>query len=79
MSNLKKIGIINETFKLLNHEHIVMNPAYVHINTKTDSEVKNVMKTMSEQKIYNIGRYGRWTYCSMEDCMIMAKELSQKL
>ena len=79
LSNLKKIGIINETFKLLNHEHIVMNPAYVHINTKTDSEVKNVMKTMSEQKIYNIGRYGRWTYCSMEDCMIMAKELSQKL
>ena len=26
-----------------------------------------------------VGRYGGWTYCSMEDCMLEAKELTQSL
>ena len=28
--------------------------------------------------IYTIGRYGAWTYCSMEDCMIAAMRFSNE-
>ena len=30
-------------------------------------------------QIYSIGRYGDWKYCSIEDSMIDALELSEKL
>lgn len=29
--------------------------------------------------IYSIGRYGRWTYCSMEDCFLEALNLAKRL
>ena len=29
--------------------------------------------------IYTIGRYGGWTYCSMEDCMLEATALARTL
>ena len=29
--------------------------------------------------VYTIGRFGGWTYCSMEDCMVEAKNLSEKI
>ena len=28
---------------------------------------------------YTIGRYGGWTYCSMEDCMLEAEALAETL
>ena len=28
---------------------------------------------------YTIGRYGGWTYCSMEDCMLEAEALAASL
>ena len=56
-----------------------MNPAYVHINKETDNKIKIVLSNLSKKSIFSIGRYGGWTYCSMEDCMIEAKELADKL
>jgi hypothetical protein len=29
--------------------------------------------------VYSIGRYGSWTYCSIEDNIIQAQEISKKL
>lgn len=79
LDNLLKLGIIDEDTKLEEYVPIVMNPAYVHINTKNDLDVKNALKELNSNHIYSIGRYGGWTYCSMEDCMIEAKDLADKL
>lgn len=77
--NLKKVGITDETFKLEEYEAIIMSPAYVHIETKTEEKIKTLFKELETQKIYSIGRYGGWTYCSMEDSMIKAKSLAEKI
>ncbi|HEX6764081.1 MAG TPA: hypothetical protein VF103_01360, partial [Polyangiaceae bacterium] len=29
---------------------------------------------LAEQRILSTGRYGRWTYCSMEDALLMGRE-----
>lgn len=79
LENLKKQGIIDETFKLVSHEAIIMDPAYVHISTESEKDVAETMKKLEGLGIYSIGRYGGWTYCSMEDSMIKASELAAKL
>ena len=37
------------------------------------------MQQLKEKNIYTIGRYGAWIYNSMEDSMLKAKELAEKL
>lgn len=78
LDNLEKIGITKNN-KLLEYSTIIMDPAYVHINGKTNSKLENYMKEMESKNIYTTGRYGAWTYCSMEDCMLAAKNIASKI
>lgn len=78
LENLEKVGIIQDN-KLVNYNSIVMNPAYVHINTENMKEIEKMKADFEKNNIFTIGRYGDWTYCSMEDCMISAKELVEKI
>ena len=79
LKNLQKMQVIDDSFELVAFEHIIMDPAYVHINTENSLQIKNVMQELQTNNIYSIGRYGGWTYCSMEDCMVEAKSLSSNL
>lgn len=79
LENLLKLGIIDEDMKLEEHSTIIMSPAYVHINTETEKKIQDFKDKEAKNNIYTIGRYGAWTYCSMEDCMIAAKELAESL
>lgn len=79
MENLNKIGIIDDKTNLVDYVSLVMDPAYVHINTETDKLIKKLKDELSEKQIYTIGRYGAWIYNSMEDSMLVAKELAEKL
>jgi len=76
--NLEKNGITRDN-KLVDYETIIMDPAYVHIEKETSAEISKYMEKINNMNIYSIGRYGAWTYCSMEDAMISAKELANKL
>ncbi len=73
--NLEKIGIISKNMKLVDYIPIVMDPAYIHINSEVEKNIQNLKVDLSKHNIYTIGRYGSWTYNSMEDCMIDAKKL----
>ena len=76
LSDLKEAGIITD-HELLSHVSILMNPAYVHINTKSEKDKLIKMNFFKKNEIYSIGRYGDWKYCSIEDNIIEAKELSK--
>ena len=78
LENLEKIGIAKDN-KLISHSTILMDPAYVHIQSETNEEVNNWKEKMKMQNVFSIGRYGGWTYCSMEDSMIAAKELAESI
>lgn len=79
LEGLKKTSVIDESFKLEEHVALLMDPAYVHINYETNEEVKQTMTDLHSNNIYSIGRYGGWTYCSMEDCMLEAINLAEKI
>lgn len=79
LEGLKKTSVIDDSFKLEEHVALLMDPAYVHINYETNEEVKQTMNDLHSNNIYSIGRYGGWTYCSMEDCMLEAINLAEKI
>lgn len=78
IENLKKMKIV-ENNELKSYSTIIMNPAYVHINEVASSKITKYMDKMAQNNIYSIGRYGGWTYCSMEDCMLEAKKIIKKI
>jgi protoporphyrinogen oxidase len=78
LSDLKKSGIIDK-HELIKHEFILMNPAYVHITKESKRTYLEWCETQNPKGVYSIGRYGSWTYCSIEDNINQAKETSEKL
>lgn len=79
LANLKKSGIINDDMKLVDYVSIIMDPAYVHISSDTNVEIDKVKDDFKKHGVYSIGRYGAWIYNSMEDSMVVAKELAESL
>lgn len=78
MEDMHRAGIIDNQ-KLVSHHSVVMDPAYVHITSQSVADVKVKKAMLGENNIYSIGRYGSWTYCSIEDGMAEASELSKQL
>ena len=74
LEDLIKVGVVtNHT--LVDHQMIIMNPAYVHI-TKESKEIYNDWcKKNNPSGLFSIGRYGSWTYCSIEDNIIESKKI----
>lgn len=75
--DLHKAKIVQDE-KLISWHHVIMNPAYVHINAKGNAEVESWKKELEQYNIYSIGRYGSWNYSSIEDNMKEAFILAKK-
>jgi protoporphyrinogen oxidase len=78
LMDLRKSKVITN-HNLIDYQFLMMNPAYVHITDKSKKTYENWCKKYNQQKIFSIGRYGEWTYCSIEDNIIKAKEISDYL
>ncbi len=72
-------GLITTEQKVVDYETIIMNPAYVHITKDSIKDVEDKKALLAKQSIYSIGRYGSWTYCSIEDNIKEARALASKL
>ena len=79
LDDLKKAQIISADMKVVDYEAIVMDPAYVHVSAEGMRYVAEQKQQLAQADIYSIGRYGSWTYCSIEDNIIEAKELANIL
>ncbi|MBU5450126.1 NAD(P)/FAD-dependent oxidoreductase [Acetivibrio sp. MSJd-27] len=79
LKNMKSIGIIDSNTEVVDWEAVIMDPAYVHINKKTEKLKAILFGEMRKNNIYSIGRYGEWKYCSMEDCIIDALKLGNTI
>lgn len=77
LENLRRLGVITD-HKLVAYNTLVINPGYVHITTESIKAVDTFCEDMAKVEVYTIGRYGKWTYCSIEDCMVDAMILARK-
>jgi len=74
LDDLKREKIVT-TQKLVAHHSVVMDPAYVHITRASMKEHARVASLLRERGVHSIGRYGGWTYCSIEDNIVEARAL----
>jgi protoporphyrinogen oxidase len=65
--------------QLVSHHHVVLDPAYVHITKASIAETQRVRAVLARAGVHSIGRYGGWTYCSIEDNLLEARALAQTL
>ena len=64
---------------MVEYEAILIDPAYVHISTDSKAYVESKKIELAKNNLYTIGRYGDWTYCSMEDCFLQARDLADQI
>lgn len=74
LEGLKREGIIT-TQKLIAEHSVTMDPAYVHITQKSNALVAKLKAELAAKGVHSIGRYGGWTYCSIEDNIVEARAL----
>ena len=77
LNDLRKAKIVQNE-KLISWHHVIMNPAYVHVNNRGINEVSGRKKELEQYNIYSLGRYGSWNYSSIEDNMKEAICLAAK-
>jgi hypothetical protein len=79
LDGLRAVEILDDEIELVDKSVIIMDPAYVHINGDTDKKITSIKEQLEQQNAYTTGRYGKWTYSSMEDCMTWAYDIAQQL
>ena len=63
--------------ELVSWHSVAMDPAYVHITQQSMAEHKRLSKRLRDSGVYPVGRYGGWTYCSIEDNIIETRALAK--
>jgi protoporphyrinogen oxidase len=64
--------------RLVAWHSVLLDPAYVHITGRSLAEARRVRAVLEAAGVYSVGRYGAWTYCSIEDNMIETRELAAR-
>lgn len=78
LADLRRASIITDHQLVADHS-VVMDPAYVHITERSNAEVARLKARLAQHDVYSIGRYGSWTYCSIEDNIVEARALAKEL
>ncbi|MEY4581148.1 MAG: hypothetical protein RL701_5851 [Pseudomonadota bacterium] len=78
LADLRKVGVVTDQ-RLIAEHSVLMDPAYVHITERSNAEVRRLRAQLAEHGVYSIGRYGAWTYSSIEDNIVEARALAREL
>ncbi len=78
LADLRRQGIVT-TQRLVSHHHVVLDPAYVHITKASLVETARLRSLLALRDVHSVGRYGAWTYCSIEDNLLETRALAAAL
>jgi protoporphyrinogen oxidase len=78
LADLEREGII-AGHQLIAEHHVALDPAYVHITRASLAETARLRGLLAARGVHSVGRYGGWTYCSIEDNLIETRTLAAAL
>ena len=76
--DLRKLGLIDGQ-RLVSWHSVVLDPAYVHVTERGKRAFERLKTELAAKDVHTAGRYGGWTYCSIEDNIVEARALSERL
>ncbi|MDF2698059.1 MAG: hypothetical protein K0S65_6442, partial [Labilithrix sp.] len=74
LADLERTGV-TQGHRLVAEHNVIMDPAYVHITQRSMAEHARLAGELRARGVYPVGRYGGWTYCSIEDNIVEARAL----
>jgi protoporphyrinogen oxidase len=77
LEDLAKVSVIDGQ-RLVSWHSVVLDPAYVHITRDSLADVAAKKAILETAGVHSIGRYGSWTYCSIEDNIVEARSLAAR-
>lgn len=78
LDDLARVGVV-DGHRLVASHHVVLDPAYVHVTREATADVESKREWLGARGVHSIGRYGAWTYCSIEDNIVEAWALHERL
>jgi protoporphyrinogen oxidase len=78
LADLAREGIVTD-HQLVAEHHVALDPAYVHITQASLAETARLRDLLAARHVHSVGRYGGWTYCSIEDNLVETRELASRL
>ncbi|MFT3928094.1 MAG: NAD(P)-binding protein [Myxococcales bacterium] len=78
LQDLERVGVVDGQ-RLISHHSVILDPAYVHITEASMRAHAALKGELASHGVHTIGRYGGWTYCSIEDNVIEARALAPSL
>lgn len=79
LDDLRRTGLVHADQELVAWHQVLLDPAYVHITRASRALYADVSRTLAARGVFSIGRYGGWTYCSIEDNIVEARDLARRL
>ena len=76
LEDLRRVGVVQD-HQLVSWHSIVLDPAYVHITQASQQAHTELTAKLRAHDVHSIGRYGGWTYCSIEDNIVEALDLQK--
>jgi hypothetical protein len=76
LDDLRAEKIIDDHRLVASHD-VVMDPAYVHVTRASNEAHRRLSRLLAAHGVWSIGRYGAWTYCSIEDNLVEARALCE--
>ena len=78
LEGLRRTGVVRDQ-QLVSWHSVVMDPAYVHVTKSSLAEVARLKPILAAGGVHPVGRYGGWTYCSIEDNIVETRALAAVL
>ncbi len=78
LEDLEHAGVVDQ-HELVSWHSVVLDPAYVHITREATELQARMLPVLAEAGVHPVGRYGRWTYCSIEDNLVGTRTLARAM
>jgi protoporphyrinogen oxidase len=78
LADLEKTGLV-DGHKLVSSHTVTMDPAYVHVTRAASADFADKKALLASRGVHTVGRYGGWTYCSIEDNIVESRALARSL
>jgi protoporphyrinogen oxidase len=79
LEGLRRCGILRRGDRIIAEQYNRIDPGYVLFDRFRQQNLPGLLDWLKKRGIISSGRYGAWTYCSMEDNMLEGRRMAEAL